>query len=125
LVRLAGHAQVTRARGSREEERDALAAALAAAQDDLTALLARTGSADEEGIVAFQIALLDDEELTNPAYAAVEAGETADAAWRLAMDAQIDDYTSSDSEYFRARAADLRDLYERVSGHLAGKLVED
>jgi phosphotransferase system enzyme I (PtsI) len=125
LVRLGGTTQVTRARGSRDEEREALAAALAAAQDDLARILAGAASADEEGIIAFQIALLEDEELTYPAHTAIEAGETADTAWRLAMDAQIEDYSSSDSEYFRARTADLRDLYERVSGHLAGQLVED
>lgn len=124
LVRLAGVTQVARSRGSLAEERDALAVAIAAAQEELVALVARTGNADEEGIVAFQIALLEDEELTNPAYAAIDAGEAADAAWRAAMDLQIEDYRSSDSEYFRARTADLRDLCERVLSRLAGKLVE-
>jgi len=124
LARLAATAQVARPRGSRAEERDALAAAIGAAQEELAVLVARTGNADEEGIVAFQIALLEDEELTNPAYAAIDAGEAADAAWRAAMDLQIDDYQSSDSEYFRARTADLRDLYERVLGQLAGNCVE-
>ena len=125
LVRLGGTMHVARAHTSRDDERDALVAALAAAQDDLARILAAATNTDEQGIVAFQIALLEDEELTNPAHAAIQAGETADTAWRLAMHVQIEDYTSSDSEYFRARAADLRDLYERVSGHLAGKVVED
>jgi len=124
LVRLAGVTHAARIRASRGKERDALVAAIAAAREDLIALLARTGNADEEGIVAFQIALLEDEELTIPAYAAIDAGEAADAAWRAAMDLQIEDYRSSDSEYFRARAADLRDLYERVLGLLAGNGIE-
>lgn len=124
LVRLAAAAQVARSRGSRAEERDALGAAIAAAQEDLAGLIAKTGNADEEGIVAFQIALLEDEELTNPAYAAIEAGEAADAAWRAAMDLQIEDYRSSGSEYFSARAADLRDLCERVLVRLAGSTLE-
>ena len=125
LVRLAAVTQVARSRGSRAEERDALAAAIVASQEELAALIAMTGNADEEGIVAFQIALLEDEELTNPAYAAIDAGDAADAAWLAAMDLQIEDYQTSDSEYFRARAADLRDLCERVLGQLAGKSVED
>src|SRR5258706_2582948 len=124
LVRLAGVTHAARIRASRGKERDALVAAIAAAREDLIALLARTGNADEEGIVALQIALLEDQELTIPAYAAIEAGEAADAAWRAAMDLQIEDYRSSDSEYFRARAADLRDLYERVLGLLAGNGIE-
>lgn len=124
LVRLAAAARAARPRGTLAQERDALVAAIAAAQKELAALVANTGNADEEGIVAFQIALLEDEELTYPAYAAIEAGEAADAAWRAAMDLQIDDYQSSDDEYFRARAADLRDLHERVLGRLAGHAEE-
>ena len=124
LVRLAAVTPAARSRGSHDEERDALASAIAAAQEELSALVARAGNADEEGIVAFQIALLEDEELTNPAYAAIDAGEAADAAWRAAMDLQIEDYQSSDSEYFRARAADLRDLCDRVLHRLAGNVVE-
>ena len=124
LARLAAAAKVARPRGSRGEERDAMVAAIAAAQEELAALAAMTGNADEEGIVGFQIALLEDEELTNPAYAAIDVGDAADAAWRAAMDLQIEDYQSSDSEYFRARAADLRDLCERVLGHLAGNSLE-
>ncbi len=124
LVRLAGFSQMARARGSHAQERNALAAAIAAAREELLALLARTGNADEEGIIAFQVALLEDQELTDPAYALIDAGEAADSAWRAAMDLQIDDYQSSNSEYFRARAGDLRDLRERVLAGLAGSSVE-
>jgi len=124
LVCLAGVVQVARARGSRGDERDALAAAIGAAREELAAIAARAGNADEEGIVAFQIELLEDAELAGPAYAAIDAGEAADTAWRAAMGLQIDDYQSSDSEYFRARAADLRDLCDRVLGRLSGDTAE-
>jgi phosphotransferase system enzyme I (PtsI) len=40
------------------------------------------------------------------------------AAWRAALDAEITGYDTSDSEYFRARAADLRDIRDRCEGHL-------
>ena len=45
----------------------------------------------------------------------------APAAWRWALDAQIDIYRSDDSEYFRARAADLMDLRDRVVGLICGE----
>lgn len=124
LVRLGMTAQGPRARGTGAEEKDALAAAIAGAQEDLAALAAATQTADEQGIVAFQVALLEDEELTNPAYAAIAAGAAADAAWHAAMALQIEDYESSDSDYFRARAADLRDLRERVLDKLAGLVAQ-
>src|SRR5258706_15304093 len=78
LARLAATAQVARPCGSPAEARDAFAAAIGAAQEELAVLLARTGNADEVGIVAFHIALLEDQKLTNPAHAAIYAGNAAD-----------------------------------------------
>jgi phosphotransferase system enzyme I (PtsI) len=122
LVRLAAAETAQRARGSVAHEREALVTALGAAREELVALAANASDEEAAGIVEFQIALLEDEELTVPAFVAVAAGDAADAAWRMAMDLQIDDYRSSDSEYFRGRAADLCDLRERVGGHLSGRV---
>ncbi len=83
-----------------------------------------TGGGDADGMLAFQIALLEDDELTRPVRLAIAAHTPADAAWRAAIDAQISDYEAADDAYFRARAGDLRDLRERVLRHLHG-VAED
>ncbi|TIW63560.1 MAG: phosphoenolpyruvate--protein phosphotransferase, partial [Mesorhizobium sp.] len=40
--------------------------------------------------------------------------QAADVAWRAALDAEIAGYDASDQDYFRARAADLRDIRDQV-----------
>ena len=64
--------------------------------------------------------MLADDELTAPALAAIAAGSTAEAAWLAALDEQIAGYETSDDDYFRARAADLKDIRDRVLRNLAG-----
>jgi len=119
LVRVGGPAPATRVAGAPGQERQALKAAIRQAIAGLNALVARSG---EEGgeIVAFQIAMLEDEELSRPAWTAIEAGTPADEAWRAAVDEQVADYEAGEDDYFRARAEDLRDLRDRVIAHLAG-----
>ncbi|RDJ94321.1 hypothetical protein B4Q13_15215, partial [Lacticaseibacillus rhamnosus] len=57
-------------------------------------------------ILEFQIALLEDEALSAPAFAEIDAGAAAMPAWARAIDAQIDDYTGAEDSYFRDRASD-------------------
>jgi phosphotransferase system enzyme I (PtsI) len=64
--------------------------------------------------------LLEDDALREPAFTRISAGATADAAWGAVLDAEIADYTSAADEHFRARAADLKDLRDRVLACLAG-----
>jgi len=47
-------------------------------------------------------------------------GITADHAWRLALDVEIAGYRAAEDEYFRARAADIVDIRDRVLAHLSG-----
>jgi phosphoenolpyruvate-protein phosphotransferase (PTS system enzyme I) len=105
--------------GSPEREAAALADAIAAAIADITKII---GKADETAadILGFQIAMLEDEALSTPAHQAIAANLAADAAWSAALDAEIAGYEASDDEYFRARAADLRDIRDRVLNNLAG-----
>jgi len=49
------------------------------------------------------------------------AGGAADAAWCQSIDAHIQDFDSSGDDYFRHRAADLRDMRARVLAVLAGE----
>lgn len=109
----------TGATGNSEQERSALEAAVSAAMDGLNALAARSDAMAAE-IVAFQVAMLSDPELTAPAFAEIAGGRAAVSAFRAALDEQIADYRSAEDAYFQARAADLADLRDRVLDHLAG-----
>jgi phosphoenolpyruvate-protein phosphotransferase (PTS system enzyme I) len=94
---------------------EAIATAIAA----LSALVG-TGEGEGADMLAFQLALLEDEALLGPARALIAQGRPADEAWRKTVDAEILGYEMSDDDYFRARAADLKDMRDRVLRHLAG-----
>lgn len=111
--------RAARSAGSPEEERAALAAALAGARDGLRALRAAEGGAAAD-ILEFQEMLLEDEDLLSPIEAAVAAGAAADAAWREALDGEIALYRAGGEEYMAARADDLADLRDRVLAGLDG-----
>ena len=76
---------------------------------------------DAADILDFQIAMLEDDALSEPAFAAISTGTPGDDAWCKALDAQISDYGTSEDDYFRARVADLRDMRDRVLRHLHGE----
>jgi phosphotransferase system enzyme I (PtsI) len=101
------------------EEGAALRAALAAATAQLADLRSRV-SGSGAAILEFQLALLEDDALQEPAFIRIAAGATADEAWRTVLDTEIADYTAAADEHFRARAADLKDLRDRVLACLAG-----
>ena len=106
--------------GNPKLERQALDAAIETAVAELAALSASV-SGEGSDILAFQIAMLEDDNLRDPAHAAIAGGDAASEAWRGAVDLQIADYGAAEDDYFRARAADLRDLRNRVLRHLAGE----
>jgi phosphoenolpyruvate-protein phosphotransferase (PTS system enzyme I) len=119
LVR-ADRAQLRRREpGNCHEEEKALRAALAAANGQIAALAGGVGG-DAADILAFQLALLDDEGLIEPIFAAIAKGAPADVAWSRALAEQIADYRAAPDEYLRARAADLTDLRDRVLAALSG-----
>ncbi len=119
LVRISGEFQPRPPSGDRAVEQAALEAAIAVSIAELNHLMAReTGEA--AGVVAFQVAMLEDDALAAPVRAAIGRGASAEDAWRGALDGEIEGYLASTDEYFRARAADLRDLRDRVRRHLAG-----
>lgn len=106
--------------GSPQEEEAALRAALAATVERLAALAA--GASEEAAaMLEFQIAMLEDEALAAPAFAATAGGEAADTSWRAALDAEIEGYEASGDAYFAARAADLRDIRDQVLAALSGE----
>jgi phosphotransferase system enzyme I (PtsI) len=116
--RLAAHRDV----GDPSAEAEALRAALAEALGELGGLIERAEGAGAD-ILAFQMAMLEDDALAAPAFAAIAAGMAADHAWRQALGAEIAGYEAAEDENFRARASDLRDIHDRVLGRLAGETL--
>jgi phosphotransferase system enzyme I (PtsI) len=120
LVRLGTATRRWQPTGDPARERLALEQAIADAIDDLAALQAREAGSDGAAMLDFQIEMLRDETLREPALAAMAEGVAADQAWTAALQGQLAEYDAADDEYFRARASDLRDLRDRVLGRLAG-----
>ncbi|MDX8443456.1 phosphoenolpyruvate--protein phosphotransferase [Mesorhizobium australafricanum] len=94
-------------------EKAALKGAIGKAVGRLAALV-ETADGDAAGILEFHIAMLEDDALSGPAFASIGSGQPADVAWRAALDSEIAGYQASDQDYFRARAADLRDIRDQV-----------
>src|SRR6202047_3386843 len=122
LVRLAPAKHETCQARTVADEHLALVDALLAAKTALTVLAQHAGDDDAEAILAFQIALLEDDNLAAPAFALIDGGEVANRAWSAALAGQIASYDGASDPYFRARASDLRDLRDRVLRHLAGEV---
>jgi phosphotransferase system enzyme I (PtsI) len=98
------------------------AALMEAIRASAAALAAMAEQADGEAadILGFQVALLEDDELSRPAFESIAAGISADAAFAQALDAEIAGYRAGNDSYFQARAGDLQDLRDRVLLTLAG-----
>ena len=97
-----------------------LAEALALASSQLVELMERVEGEDAE-ILEFQLAMLEDEALSDPVRQAFAAGTTLIEAWQQTLDEHVTDYEQSDDEYFQARASDLRDIRDRVLRILRGE----
>lgn len=72
-------------------------------------------------ILQFQVELLNDPELIAGALDAIEKGEPPAAAFRAAMQEHLRVYEEASSEYLRERAADVRDLRDRVLRAFSGE----
>jgi phosphoenolpyruvate-protein phosphotransferase (PTS system enzyme I) len=101
------------AHGEPEAEAIALRGAIARAATRIANLVEKA-SGDSAAILEFQLAMLEDQALTAPAFAAIAEGATAYDAWVDAIDSEIVGYEVADDEYFRARAADLKDIRRQV-----------
>jgi phosphoenolpyruvate-protein phosphotransferase (PTS system enzyme I) len=110
---------VAAAPGDAAQESAKFEGALATAALQLAQLIEKAGDTGAD-ILEFQVALLEDAELLTPARQRIAAGAAAVTAWRAVLDAQIADYEAAEDAYFRARAADLADLRERVAELLLG-----
>ena len=123
LVSMTSGAAARVASGAADTEAQALRSAIAGALCDLRQIIDQA-NAEAAEIIGFQIAFLEDEELAAPAFAAIVEGGAAHEAWREAIGREAANYKTSDDEYFRARAADLDDIGERVLAHLTGSTMD-
>ncbi|MEQ1942033.1 phosphoenolpyruvate--protein phosphotransferase [Mesorhizobium sp. VNQ89] len=94
-------------------ETETLKAAIAKATERLAELVA-SAAGEAADMLEFQLAMLADDSLSNPALAAIEQGAAADEAWSDALANEIAGYEASEDDYFRARAADLKDIRQQV-----------
>lgn len=100
-------------------ERQRLADAIATALAEIVALGAAL-SGDASEMVEFQMMMLDDDSLSEAAFAAIDDGTDAASAWGAALGEQVAGYDAADDDYFRARSADLVDIRDRVLRALLG-----
>ncbi len=105
--------------GDPAEEARTLREAIGQAAADVRALAERSGETAAD-ILFFQVAMLEDEALSDGAFAEIAAGAAAGDAWRTALNEEIRGYEGSNEEYFRARASDLADLRDRVLNRMNG-----
>lgn len=118
-VEITPHDAQQRTGGHPDEEARVLRAAMALAADQLQEIIGNSDKNSAE-IIEFQWALLMDDELSAPAFAAITGGSAAHDAWNATLNAEISGYLESDDAYFRARAADLEDLRARVITAMSG-----
>ena len=101
------------AHGDPEAEAAALTTAIERAKTRIANLM-ESASEESAAMLEFQLAMLEDEALTAPAYQAIAEGMSAYDAWVDAIDAETVGYEVADDEYFRARAADMKDIRTQV-----------
>ncbi len=109
--------------GPPEDEERRLGEALAAVRQDVARTRDRTGPG-QAGVFEAHLLLLDDDELTVPARAAVQAGTSAAAGWAGAVAALESRWSELPDPYLRARTADVRAVGDQVLRALAGEAPE-
>ena len=68
--------------------------------------------------------MLEDPELSDPAFNTLSEGRSAEDAWSEALAAQIREYETADDAHFQARAIDIADIRDRVLAALRGAPAE-
>ena len=103
--------------GTQAEEDRVLRQAVSQARAEVERL-AESATGEAADMLAFQVAMLCDDELVRPAQKAVASGQSAVVAWEAAMEAEIAGYRDAGDDHFAARTADLEDIRDRVLAHL-------
>ena len=88
---------------------------------DLGAGLADKLSAEEFALFEVYIRLLDDKVLVDEVIDAIDQGQVASSAWSDVILRHVRTFHKMDDAYLRERAADVRDLGQRVLGYLQAR----
>jgi multiphosphoryl transfer protein len=109
-------------RGPQVEERR-LAEALASVRRDIEALLQTEGKGGAARAEIFQahLALLDDPEFTGAAGQGIATGQSAEWAWKAAIEKHVQVLHSLSDPLLMERMGDLRDIGRRVIAALTGQ----
>ncbi|MFB6349709.1 phosphoenolpyruvate--protein phosphotransferase [Moraxella sp. ZJ142] len=91
-----------------------LNAAIDAVKNELAALIADAKKAQIAQIFSAHLALLDDEEITTGAYADIQAGKSAPAAWHGFIEKLANAQAALGNHLLAERAQDLRDIGQKV-----------
>jgi phosphoenolpyruvate-protein phosphotransferase len=106
------------------DERERLLNALTRAATELETLASQLGARAGEEVGAIfeaQAVFARDPGIVDPALSLVDVGVAADEAILRATDEQAERLASVDDDYFRERAADVRDVGRRVAGLIRGE----
>ena len=93
--------------GTQAEEVLALQQAVLQARAEIE-LLAGKSTGEAADMLGFQVAMLSDDELIRPAQEAVEAGQSAAAAWEAAMDVEIAGYRDAGDDRSEEHTSELQ-----------------
>ncbi|MGL4610318.1 MAG: phosphoenolpyruvate--protein phosphotransferase [Trueperaceae bacterium] len=110
--------------GTAEQEKARLDKAISEAQQQLKQLSENAGGLSSE-IIALQLELLNDSDFLSLARDFILQGNSALNSWENLLEQEMLEYQLSTDEYFKGRAADLRDLQERVSALLTGTAIKE
>jgi len=105
--------------GTLAQEKQRLAAAVIEVAAQLEALR-KHGDPFQGQIIGVQLTLLEDPDLEELAGQALAQGKSAPFAWQQAFQAQAARLEKLDNPLLRERAADVRDVGQRLLGRLAG-----
>lgn len=108
---------VNREKGSAESEKSLFATALAASREQIAHL------AENSDIFAAHLEIIDDEMIVDSVEMAINEGCSAEDAVSSSCEQIVSMFEAMDDEYLAARAADVKDIFARISQNLAGGVI--
>lgn len=100
-----------------ETETRLLHESIKATQSALGSLIVNADK-DIAEVLEFQLLLIQDRSLIDPALAAITKGFSAHSAWEQILDEQLRHYEELGDPYLRGRTSDLADLKQQVLNHM-------
>lgn len=108
-----------------QAELNALTLAIDEVKAELTLLVQHAKKASIAQIFTAHLALLDDEEITHGVKDGIDEGLSAPAAWHAHIEQMAKAQSSLTNKLLAERAADLRDLGQKVLARLTGQHLHD